>query len=111
VYKAKLESILKMVEDVEYIVKKHGAITKALEDREGELALLMCLMQIGEKLNKLDKYFLEKNELLDDAKGAYSMRNFIAHDYDGVKLSIVEQVIRVNIPQLKEKILTIINAS
>ena len=33
--------------------------------------------------------------------GAYSVRNFIAHDYDGINLAIVEKVIRVHLPKIK----------
>jgi flagellar FliL protein len=110
-FEPKLEFILKMIEDIEFIINRHNHITKALEDREGQLAILMALMQIGETLNKIEKDTLNKLNLLDDAKGAYSVRNFIAHDYEGVKLSVIENILRYNIPNLKNKILKILEDS
>ncbi|NPA87211.1 MAG: DUF86 domain-containing protein [Epsilonproteobacteria bacterium] len=107
-FKAKLEFILQMIDDIEFIINRHGYITKSLEDREGQLTILMPLMQIGETLNKIDKKFLENYDLLNDSKGAYSVRNFIAHDYEGVKLSVIENILRYNIPRLKDKILKIL---
>jgi flagellar FliL protein len=106
-YEAKIDFILKMIDDIEFVIDRHKYITKALNDREGQLAILMALLQIGETLNKLDKEFLEQNDLIIDAKGAYSVRNFIAHDYEGVKLSVIEDILRYNIPKLKEKLLDI----
>ena len=69
---------LKMIffQRFKFIINKHSYITKALEDREGQLAVLMALMQIGEILNKIERDILKKYHLLDDAKGAYSVRNF-----------------------------------
>ena len=101
---AKIDFIIKMIDDLEFIISKHQHITKALNDREGQLAILMCLLQIGESMNKIDDEILKKYNLSIDAKGAYSVRNFIAHDYEGVQLSKIEEIIRLNIPQLKEKL-------
>lgn len=62
----------------------------------------MCLMQIGENLNKLDS----SNENLKDAvKGAYAVRNFIAHDYEGINLALIENIVRNLLQPLKEELL------
>jgi len=37
-------------------------------------------------------------------KGSYGLRNFIAQDYLGVDLNIVENVIKEFIPDLKRKV-------
>jgi uncharacterized protein with HEPN domain len=73
-----------------------------LKDIKSYDATLMCLMQIGETLNKLNNNyeFLEK----DDIKGAYEVRNFIAHDYMGVDLGLVEFILRDKLPSLKKSI-------
>ena len=42
----------------------------------------------------------------EDVKGLTSVRNYIAHDYDGVNLSIIEDDLRENMPE----ILNIINS-
>ena len=102
---AKIEFILKMISNIEIIIKRHGNITNALEDIiEARPAILMALMQIGESLKKIDDDILEKYELLSEKKGAYSVRNFIAHDYDGVDLGLIDAIIRENLPELKNKI-------
>jgi uncharacterized protein with HEPN domain len=70
-----------------------------LNDHKSYNATLMCLLQIGETLNKLNNNYeqLDKN----DIKGAYDVRNFIAHDYMGVDLGLIEYVLRDKIPILK----------
>ena len=59
-----------------------------------------------ETLNKLrDEPFAEKLPI----KGTYDVRNFIAHDYEGVNKMIIEDIIRVQLPKLKQTISTIKN--
>jgi len=41
---------------------------------------------------------------LEDLKGAIDTTNFIAHDYEGVNLPIIEFIIRERLPILKHKI-------
>lgn len=38
----------------------------------------------------------------DDLKGSYDIRNFIAHDYEGINLPIIEMVIREKLPHIKK---------
>lgn len=101
---AKLESVLKAIASIEGIVARHGGISRALEDEmEGRPALLMWLMQIGEILHKI-----KNPEILAcfderDVKGAYDVRNFITHDYEGVNLLFVESIIREKMGELREK--------
>ncbi|MDD2652135.1 MAG: DUF86 domain-containing protein [Sulfurimonas sp.] len=49
-----------------------------------------------ELLSQIDK---------NDLKGLNAVRNFIAHDYDSVDDEILEIVLRVHIPKLKEQLL------
>jgi uncharacterized protein with HEPN domain len=58
---AKLEFILEMIDDIDYIVKSNKNITNALNDRIGKHAILMCLMQIGESMNKIKDNNLKIN--------------------------------------------------
>jgi uncharacterized protein with HEPN domain len=102
---ARVEFIFQNIEHIEIILQRHDGIVKSLSDEvETRPALLMALMQIGETLGKLDEEFLIKYDVLDDSKGSYDVRNFIAHDYMGVDLALVEDVIRNNIPILKTKV-------
>lgn len=99
--KARIETILKYIDDIEYTVSNYGGVVNTLEDRIGKHSLLMCLMQIGENLNKLDS----SNETIKEAtKGAYAVRNFIAHDYEGVNLALIEHIVRNLLQPLKEEL-------
>ena len=95
---SRLEFILEMIEDIEYTIEENTSLPKALENRIGKHALLMCLMQIGESLNKIESPSLKEKLPI---KGAYDVRNFIAHDYEGVDTGLIENVLRYLIPELK----------
>ena len=97
---ARFEFILEMISDIGFIIFRHGSAKKALEDVEGHHALLMCLQQIGESLNKIGNVEYRKKLPVDLA---YTMRNVIAHDYLGINLKIVEQTIDIDIPELADK--------
>jgi len=104
---AKIEFIVEMVDNIDAIAKRHGGIVKALEDFEGQMALLMGLSQIGETLKKLDDATIEKYDLKKDRDGAYYTRNYIVHDYEGVDMGLIENMIREYLPALKSKLLKI----
>ena len=102
----RVEFILEMIDDIEFIVEDAKSITQALEDRIHKPALLMSLMQIGETLNKIESKHLQEKLPI---KGAYDVRNFIAHDYEGVDLALIEHIIRSLIPELKNTTKEILN--
>jgi uncharacterized protein with HEPN domain len=96
----RIKFILEKIDDIESFINKFSSIISLLEDKMGFDATLMCLLQIGETLNKLENEYesIDKN----DIKGAYDVRNFIAHDYEGVNKSLIEGIVRHHIPKLKE---------
>jgi len=104
---AKVDFMIEMCENIEEISKRHGGIVKALEDFEGQMAILMGISQIGESLKKIDDSFVQKYDLTQDKEGAYYTRNYIVHDYEGVDLGFIENIMRVYLPKLKEKLLII----
>ncbi len=68
---AKVEFIILMIDNINKIIDRHNGLVKALDDSiEARPAILMCLMQIGESLNKIDRDVLEEFDLLEDAKGS-----------------------------------------
>jgi uncharacterized protein with HEPN domain len=99
---AKLAFIVEMIENIELIIERHGGVSCALEDTEGQLAILMAMTQIGETLHRLDTEIIKETALETVQKGAYDLRNYIVHDYDGVDLYIVEDAIVNRLPQLKQ---------
>jgi uncharacterized protein with HEPN domain len=97
--KSKLEFILQMIDDIEYIIVQHnGIVTDALSHRISKPAILMSFLQIGETLGKMR---FENEILTEYAKGAYNVRNFIAHDYEGVNMAIIENIVRTMLTPLK----------
>ncbi len=99
--KVRIETILKYIDDIEYIVANYGGVVNTLEDRIGKHSLLMCLMQIGENLNKLNS----TNENIKKAtQGSYAVRNFIAHDYEGINLDLIENIVRNLLKPLKSEL-------
>ena len=98
----RIETIIVKIEHINNIIGKFdNKISKALEDTEVyRPAILMHLVSIAEQFDKLKK---EDSELLkkfsnDDIKGIYDIRTFIAHDYEGVNLPIIETAIRYGLP-------------
>ncbi|RXJ80516.1 DUF86 domain-containing protein [Arcobacter sp. F2176] len=104
---AKIDFILEMIENIELIVNRHKGIVETLEDIEGQMAVLMAISQIGETLKKLDDTLIEEYDLKEDKEGAYYTRNYIVHDYEGVDLGFIENILREYLPNLKNKILKI----
>jgi len=102
-YKAKVEFIIEMIENIEFIVNRHGSITKALSDIEGQMAILMAIAQIGETLKKIDDNIIKRYDLIEDKEGAYYTRNYIVHDYEGVDLAFIDNIVRKYLPKLKDK--------
>ena len=93
--------------DIEEITKRHNGIVNALQDKvEARPAILMAFLQIGETLNKLQNTYESLNS--DDIKGAYEVRNFIAHDYMGVDIGLIEYILRDKLPELKNSLISII---
>ena len=101
---AKIAFVLEMIENIETVCKRHSGISEALEDEvEGRAALLMFLLQIGESLKAMDIEDVSKYDLAREIKGAYDVRNFIAHDYEGVNMIVIEEILKDNLPELKIK--------
>ena len=104
----RLKIIYKKINFIENIVKSNDSIVKALEDEQNSRAsILMHLTSIAEQFDKL----LHNGELevlsnfdKQDIKGSYELRNFIAHDYEGIDLHIVEAVIKERLPHIKNSI-------
>ena len=103
----KLNFIVENISNIEEIIKRHDGIVNALKDKvESRPAILMAFLQIGETLNKLQNTYETLN--IDDIKGAYEVRNFIAHDYMGVDIGLIEYILREKLPELKNTLISII---
>ena len=104
---SKIYLILEKIDYIQQIVENSGGITIALEDSvTGRPAILMHLTAIAEQFNKLKQSHAD--DILsafdnNDIKGMYDVRTYIAHDYEGVNLAIVEWIIRNGLPKFKEQ--------
>ncbi len=104
----RIKLIDKKISFIENIVKDKKSIYFVLEDEQNSrAAVLMHLTSIAEQFDKL----LHNGELeilgyfeKQDIKGSYELRNFIAHDYEGVDLYIVEEVVKQRLPVIKKSI-------
>ncbi|WP_457746877.1 HepT-like ribonuclease domain-containing protein [Sulfurimonas sp.] len=110
---AKVHLIIEKIEYIEQIVQDAGSITGALEDVVTHRpAILMHLTAIAEQFNKLKQSHAD--DILSafddkDIKGMYDVRTYIAHDYEGVNLAIVEWIIRNGLPKFKTQCKRVIN--
>jgi len=104
---SKVYLILEKIDYIEQIVENNGSITSALEDSiTARPAILMHLTAIAEQFNKLKQHHAD--DILSafddgDVKGMYDVRTYIAHDYEGVNLAIIEWIIRNGLPKFKKQ--------
>ncbi len=89
---------------IEYILNNcNEGIVKALEDNITlRPAIMMHLTSISEQFTKIKDNILLSKFDESDLKGAVDIRNFIAHDYEGINLPIIEFVIRERLPLIKQ---------
>ncbi len=105
-YSKKVINRVKLIKDkilyIQNIIKEKGSVEAALEDSQTtQPAILMHLVSIAEQFDKLmhsGELEILSNFEKEDIKGSYELRNFIAHDYEGVDLVIVEAVIKQRLP-------------
>lgn len=99
--RARIEFLLSMIHDIEIIAQRHGGAAQALEDIEGHHALMMCLLQIGETMGKLQ----DKNTVAAlPIALASGLRNVIAHDYMGLSPRRIVDTLTISIPELKQSL-------
>jgi uncharacterized protein with HEPN domain len=107
----RVSSISKKIDDIYTIIDRHNGIVKALNDIEGQPAILMLIIAISEQFSKLHKKQSRILENFDnkDIKGIIDVRNYIAHNYDGINLSMIENDLRYNMPRIKNIVNAILN--
>ena len=100
-----LKLICEKMEMIEEIVQEKGSVSIALEDKKlSRPAILMHLIAIAEQFQRLQdamEYDMLSRFDKEDIRGAFAVRNFIAHDYEGVNMALIENVIRVYLPKIK----------
>jgi uncharacterized protein with HEPN domain len=93
-----------MIQDTDTIAARHGGAISALADVEGRHALMMCCLQIGETLGKLQS---PEIRALLPVELAYGLRNIIAHDYLGINDTVIVDTLTADLPRLRRAIQSI----
>ena len=66
-------------------------------------ACVFNLSQMGELSNRVDEEFAKERADIP-WRYLYGLRNRIVHDYEGVNLKLIWQIIEEDLPQLKESL-------
>ena len=66
-------------------------------------ACVFNLSQIGELANKIDKEFEENNSSIP-WRVMYGLRNKIVHDYEGVNLVLIWDIVKEDLPKLHRQL-------
>lgn len=97
-----IDSILKYTEGVDY--------SKFIMNSMMVEACVFNLSQIGELVNKLDKDYIADYAEIPWFK-MKGLRNRIVHDYEGVNLNLIWEIIDTDLVILKEQLIGLINRS
>jgi uncharacterized protein YutE (UPF0331/DUF86 family) len=80
---------------------------KALTRVENIQKKINYIVSIAEQFDKLlhnGELEILSNFEKQDIKGSYDLRNYIAHDYEGVDLYIVENIIETRLPIILNRV-------
>ena len=103
--------LLSMLETIEKIIRYTYGYQSAEElyqnDRDFDAAMMNFII-IGEEVGKLTDEVKTKNEQIDWQK-IYTLRNIIAHQYFGINVDLVWQIISNDLPKLKDELNKLLN--
>lgn len=101
--------VLKIINYIDSIIKYTDNI-KYNEFINNSMMVEACvfnLSQIGELVNKIDKQFIETYSDIPWFK-VKGLKNRIVHDYEGVNLKLIWEIIDIDIKVLREQLKKII---
>lgn len=98
-----LEDILQACNDILNFTQNISSADELQNDRRTFLAVVHCLEIIGEATRQMPKVFREKHPEFPWRETA-SLRNVIAHEYFGLDIDIIWDVIQTRIPILVEQV-------
>ncbi|MBS3094099.1 DUF86 domain-containing protein [Candidatus Pacearchaeota archaeon] len=97
--------ILENIEDIELFIK-NAKKEDFFADKQKQNAIIHSIEIIGEATRNLPIEFTSKYPYVEWSK-IIGMRNKLSHGYFGVDLEIVWEVVKRNIPELKQEIIKI----
>lgn len=98
-----LQDILQACDDILNFTQGMSAAPDLQRDRRTFLAVIHSLQIIGEAARQMPKSFQEKHPDFPWRETA-SLRNVIAHEYFGLDIDIISDVIRTRIPLLADQV-------
>ncbi len=101
----RLKHIFDAIESIENFLQDKD-FDKFLSDKMLQSASIHQLEIIGEAANHFSKEFFKQYDFIEWAE-IVGLRNLLIHEYFGIDLRIVWQVIQNDIPQLKSNIIKI----
>ena len=102
----RLRHILEAIEEIETYLRD-VAFDEFLNTRMMQFACIKQLEIIGEAANRLSNGLQKENSDVDWAE-IIGMRNLLVHDYFGIDLQIIWEIIHLDIPDFKDKIMRIL---
>jgi uncharacterized protein with HEPN domain len=103
-----LLSILETIEKILLYTRNYNSAEDFYNSQRDFDAAMMNFIVLGENVGKLSDD-LTFNNLQIEWQKIYGFRNIVAHHYFGINVDIVWQIIREDLPKLKEEIEQIIN--
>jgi len=107
----RLELAVEKIDQVFEICKPKG-VTAALEDELLAKPAIMkhidVVYQQFKKLEEAQEYHILDKFKKEDIKGIRDIRNWSSHNYDNIQNEIIEDVIRTDLPNLKENLQKVI---
>ena len=101
-----LKQIMDCIFDLELFVKDCNE-NSFIADKKTQSAAIRMLELIGEVTKRLSDELKHNNQNIAWKKIA-GLRDVLIHNYEGVDISAVWQIIQINIPELKKQIQSLI---
>lgn len=99
----RLTKIKEYCEDIQAAIHRYGNSFDIFQsDRDYQHSVAFCILQIGELVGGLTEEYRNATKSHMQWHQIKGMRNMVAHDYGGINLEIVWDVITINIPELYE---------
>lgn len=94
--------IEKIKQSLSYIISKtqDWTIERFYEEEDVQYAVLFHLIQVSENAKKLSEEFRQRKDI--QWVEIIGLRNKIVHDYDGVDLDLVFDIVEDDVPELLE---------
>lgn len=102
-----LKHIFDCINDIETFVEGYNENT-FINDKKTFNASIRMFEVIGEATKRISADFKTQHNHIDWKRIA-GLRDVLIHDYEGVDLDAVWQIIKINLPQLKKEIENLLN--